>query len=67
MKVSVIIPTYNEEKDIEDCLFSLDNQTLKNFEVIVVDDGSKDKTYNKVKKFRNSKFGFIDRIIKGLQ
>ena len=44
MKSSVIIPTYNEEKDIRECLESLEKQTYKNFEVIVVDDGSTDKT-----------------------
>ena len=45
MKVSVIIPTYNEEKVIGECLRSLANQTYKDFEVIVVDDGSTDKTW----------------------
>ncbi|KKQ95701.1 MAG: hypothetical protein UV74_C0013G0308 [Candidatus Woesebacteria bacterium GW2011_GWB1_43_14] len=44
MKTSIIIPTYNEEGFIESCLKSLDNQSLRDFEVIVVDDGSIDKT-----------------------
>lgn len=44
MKISVIIPTYNEESVIKDCLNSLKNQTFKDFEIIVVDDGSTDKT-----------------------
>lgn len=44
MKVSVIIPTYNEEKVIGECLKSLSKQTYKEMEVIVVDDGSTDKT-----------------------
>ncbi|MBU1130503.1 glycosyltransferase [Patescibacteria group bacterium] len=44
MKVSIIIPTYNEEEVILDCLESLGKQTHKDFEIIVVDDGSKDKT-----------------------
>lgn len=44
MKVSAIIPTYNEEKYISKCLESLDQQSLKPTEVIVVDDGSTDKT-----------------------
>lgn len=43
-KVSIIIPTYNEEKVISNCLESLQEQTLKDFEIILVDDGSTDKT-----------------------
>ena len=42
--LSIIIPTYNEEKDILDCLNSLNSQSYKNFEIIIVDDGSNDKT-----------------------
>src|SRR3972149_7140478 len=42
--VSVIIPAYNEEKVIEACLKSLLNQNYKPLEIILVDDGSTDKT-----------------------
>lgn len=44
--VSVIIPVYNEGKTITPCLISLSKQSYKNMEVIVVDDGSTDKTYD---------------------
>lgn len=44
--VSVIIPVYNEEEVIIDCLNSLKDQTYKPLEIIVVDDGSTDKTLN---------------------
>ncbi len=44
MKVSVIIPAYNEEKDIGKCLKSIKENRYKNFNVIVVDAGSTDKT-----------------------
>jgi poly-beta-1,6-N-acetyl-D-glucosamine synthase len=44
MLVSVIIPVYNEEKAIADCLQSLASQTYHPFEIIVVDDGSADGT-----------------------
>jgi len=49
--VSVIIPAYNEEKFIEQCLLSVRNQTYKQFELIVVDDGSKDRTVEISKKY----------------
>lgn len=50
--ISVIIPTYNEESVILDCLRSLDNQSIKDFEVIVVDDASTDKTMHVLSDFR---------------
>lgn len=43
IKVSVIIPVYNVEKYLEQCLDSVINQTLKDIEIICVDDGSPDK------------------------
>ncbi len=55
MKVSIVIPAYNEEKDIGACLSSLEQQTLKDFEIIVVDDGSKDDTRNIARSFKKVK------------
>ena len=43
-KVSIVIPAYNSEKYIKDCILSLQRQTYKNIEIIVVNDGSKDST-----------------------
>ncbi|MEI8067720.1 MAG: glycosyltransferase [Candidatus Shapirobacteria bacterium] len=49
--VSIIITTKNEEKNIENCLLSIQNQDYKNIEVIVVDNYSSDKTLDIAKKF----------------
>lgn len=50
-KVSVIIPTYNRAKYILETLESVLNQSYKNYEVIIVDDGSTDKTKEALKPY----------------
>ena len=49
---SIIIPTLNEENYIENIISSLEKQTYKNFEVIIVDNGSKDRTVEIIKKIQ---------------
>lgn len=51
VKVSIIVPFYNVEKYIEKCLTSLVNQTLEEIEIILVNDGSKDKSIKVAKDF----------------
>jgi len=53
--ISAVIPAYNEESVIKDCLESLLNQSYKNLEIIVIDDGSIDSTREIVKKFKKVK------------
>lgn len=55
MKVSVVIPVYNEEKFIQNCLDSLMQQTEKPDEIIVVDNNCTDKTIEIVKKYKDVK------------
>lgn len=52
MKISVIMPVYNEEKDILGCLVSLKEQTYNDFEIVIVDDGSTDNTKKIVENFK---------------
>lgn len=42
--VSIIVPMYNVENYIEECVSSLLSQTLRNIEIILVDDGSPDRS-----------------------
>ncbi|RKY56214.1 MAG: hypothetical protein DRP89_01805 [Candidatus Neomarinimicrobiota bacterium] len=53
MSVSVIIPVYNAEKTIVQTLKGLENQTRKDFEVVIVDDGSTDNSSKSVTEFKN--------------
>lgn len=58
--VSVIIPTWNHGEELMACLASLEAQTYRPFEVIVVDDASTDDTAERIEQFRSSfPFRFI--------
>lgn len=54
-KISIIIPVYNVEKYIRQCLESVINQTYKNLEIIVVNDGTKDSSIKIVEEYLNDK------------
>lgn len=53
VKVSVIIPVYNSEKYLNKCLDSLVNQTLRDIEIIIVNDGSTDNSEKIIKSYLN--------------
>lgn len=55
INVSVIVPVYNVEKYIQRCVDSILNQTFKNFELILVNDGSTDNSLKMLEKYKNNK------------
>ncbi len=67
---SVVIPLYNKEKRIGECLNSVMNQTYRNFEIILINDGSKDSSLTIAKEIINNhpsiKVQVVDRENKGV-
>ena len=53
INISIIIPVYNSEKTISLCLNSVIKQSIKNIEIICIDDGSTDKSLKILKEFKN--------------
>lgn len=59
IKFSIIIPVYNMEEYLKECLDSLINQTLKDFEAICIDDGSSDNSLAILKEYANKDNRFV--------
>lgn len=67
MLLSVIVPVYNCENYIQDCIESILNQTYKNIELIIINDGSTDGTENVLKQYENNeKIKIIHQVNKGV-
>lgn len=65
-KISVIIPLYNKEKTIKTTIESVLNQTFTDFEIIVVNDGSTDRSLEIVKRIDDSRIRIIDKDNEGV-
>lgn len=76
-KISVVIPVYNVENELERCLESVLNQTFKNLEIILINDGSSDNSleicknyevkYNNIKVFTQSNQGQSSARNRGIE
>lgn len=68
VKVSIIIPVYNVEQYISQCLDSLINQTLQEIEIICINDGSKDNSLNILNDYakKDSRIKIINKKNEGL-
>ena len=68
-KVTIIIPVYNSEKYIGKCLDSILQQTYQDFEILVVNDGSKDNSQEVINKYKEKypdKINAIEQDNKGV-
>ena len=73
--ISVLLPVYNSEKYIKDAIDSILNQTYKNIEIIILNDGSTDGTeriiseFNdeRIKYFKSENFGIVFQLNKGIK
>ena len=58
MKVSVVIPAYNHEQFIAPAIDSVLNQSLQDFELVIVDDGSTDNTAAVIKEYSDPRIHY---------
>lgn len=67
-KISIIVPIYNTQEYLNDCINSLLSQTYQNFEIILINDGSKDNSLDICRKFadRDARIVIIDKVNTGV-
>ncbi|MBF0217700.1 MAG: glycosyltransferase family 2 protein [Candidatus Omnitrophica bacterium] len=59
-EISVIMSAYNSENTVEESLRSILDQTFSGFELILIDDGSTDRTADKIRSIRDPRIVFMD-------
>lgn len=64
--ISVVMSVYNHEKYVSEAIDSILNQSFKDFEFIIINDGSTDKSLEMIKSFKDKRIILIDRENKGL-
>lgn len=63
-RISVVVPVFNVEKYIEKSILSIIRQSYKNFELIVVDDGSQDKSIDVAEALLQNQIWIIELYIR---
>ena len=66
VSISIVIPLYNKEEFVRNTLLSVLNQTFQNFEIIIVDDGSTDRSIEFAKEFNDSRIRIITQENRGV-
>lgn len=64
--ISIIVPIYNSEKYLKKCIDSLINQTYKNIEIILINDGSKDNSEKIIKTYSDKRIKYISNQNQGI-
>ncbi len=65
-KVSVVIPAYNHERYVGEAIRSVLDQTFRDFELIIINDGSTDHTETEILKFKDDRIRYYSQENRGL-
>lgn len=65
-KISIIVPVFNVDRYIDKCIKSILNQTLKDIELIIINDGSTDNSIDRINKIRDERITVINKKNEGV-
>ena len=66
IEISIIVPIYNTEKYLKKCIDSLINQTMKNIEIILINDGSTDNSEKIIKEYKDKRIKYFKNKNQGI-